>query len=247
MIESANRFITLRRAQEFGLRAENIRAVGPEIQARKKRLVGEFADYRRGQLEHGQFDYIRGLARFVDDHTLRVIPPEGDAAQTGPHVVRSKTFLIATGSQVADVPVPGLCDIGCLDSDTALELEQFPASIIILGAGAIGWKPRTSSRGWARRSRSYNAATHPARRRPGHRRRPATGARTPGRPLRVWRAPAARGPRRGRAQARVVRARRTEQSVSAEDVFFALGRIPCTHHLEVFHAGVETSKKARSA
>src|SRR5205823_6562004 len=53
MIESANRFATIRRAQEFGLRADNLAVHGDEIIARKKRLVAEFADYRRNQLESG--------------------------------------------------------------------------------------------------------------------------------------------------------------------------------------------------
>ena len=244
MIESANRFITLRRAQEFGLRAENIRVVGPEIQARKKRLVGEFADYRRGQLEHGKFDYIRGLARFVDDHTLRVIPPEGDAAQTGPHVVQSKTFLIATGSQVADVPVPGLCDLGCLDSDTALELEHFPASIIILGAGAIGLEAAHQFAGLGTQVTILQRGDHILR----------DADQDIGDALQN--ALEHQGVR-FECGAHLLRADRdeaghkrvwferggTEQSVSAQEVFFALGRVPCTHHLEVHRAGVETSKK----
>ena len=244
MIESANRFITLRRASEYGLRAENVRVVGPEIQARKKRLVGEFAGYRRQQLEHGKFDYIRGLARFENAHTLRVVPPEGDAAQTGPPAVTSKTFLIATGSQVADVPVPGLCDLGCLDSDTALELENFPASIIILGAGAIGLEAAHQFAGLGTQVTVVQRGNHVMR-----------DADTD-----VGDALQAALKHQGvrfECGAHLLRADRDEagrkrvwfesggqeQSVSAEEVFFALGRVPCTHNLEVFRAGVETSKK----
>ncbi len=47
LIQSANRYMTLRRAREFGLRAENIAARGEEIIERKRRLVAEFADHRR--------------------------------------------------------------------------------------------------------------------------------------------------------------------------------------------------------
>ena len=244
MIESANRFITLRRASEFGLRAENIRVVGPEIQARKKRLVGEFADYRRGQLEHGKFDYIRGLARFVDAHTLHVVPPEGDAAQTGPHSLRSRTFLIATGSQVADVPVPGLCDIGCLDSDTALELETFPASIIILGAGAIGLEAAHQFAGLGTQVTIIQRGNHVMRDADtdiGDALQKALehqGVRF------ECGAHLLRADRDGEGHKRVwFESDGCEHSVSAEEVFFALGRVPCTHNLEVFRAGVETSKK----
>ncbi len=133
VIESANRMLTLKRAPEFGLRAENIRAVGTEILARKRGLVTEFADYRKGQLEAGAFDFLRGVARFEDAHTLSVKTRDDILLGT----VRAKTFLIATGSRVARVEIPGLPEIGYLTSDQALELSEVPKSTIILGAGAI--------------------------------------------------------------------------------------------------------------
>ncbi len=133
VIESANRMLTLRRASEFGLRAENVRAVGSEILARKRRLVTEFADYRKGQLEAGAFDFLRGLARFEDAHTLNVTSRDEIPLGT----VRAKTFLIATGSRVSRVEIPGLAELGYLTSDQALELSEVPKSTVILGAGAI--------------------------------------------------------------------------------------------------------------
>jgi pyruvate/2-oxoglutarate dehydrogenase complex dihydrolipoamide dehydrogenase (E3) component len=133
LVESANRMLTLRRASEFGLRAENIRAVGTEILARKRGLVTEFADYRKGQLEAGAFDFLRGVAQFEDAHTLSVKSLDDIPLGT----VRAKTFLISTGSRVARVEIPGLAEIGYLTSDQALELSDVPKSVIILGGGAI--------------------------------------------------------------------------------------------------------------
>ena len=139
MIESANRFVTLRRAREFGLRAENIRVVPEEVQTRKRRLVEEFASHRRGQLEHGKFDFIRGLARFADEHHIDILPPDTDADHPpAPPRLQARTFLVATGSHVADVFVPGLPETGYITSDEALELEAYPESLIVLGAGAAG-------------------------------------------------------------------------------------------------------------
>ena len=132
IIESANRFLSLRRAAEFGLRAEKISAHPGEIMARKQRLIGEFADYRRGQLEKGAFDFIRGFARFVDPHTVEV---SGEKLRTH---IRSKSFLLATGSKVSRVPVPGLDETGCRDSDAVLEWAEIPESVVVLGAGATG-------------------------------------------------------------------------------------------------------------
>src|SRR5205807_877839 len=49
----------------------------------------------------------------------------------------ARNFLIATGSAVAPSPVPGVEGIGCLNSDTALKLERLPKTLIILGGGAV--------------------------------------------------------------------------------------------------------------
>lgn len=134
LIESANRFSTIRHAREFGLRAEETAVHGSEIIARKRRLIGEFAEYRRRQLETGAFDFIRGWAGFIDPHTISVRATGNDGA---PGRISAKSFLIATGSTVKHVKIPGLEETGYLDSDTLLEAEHIPKSVVVLGGGAI--------------------------------------------------------------------------------------------------------------
>jgi pyruvate/2-oxoglutarate dehydrogenase complex dihydrolipoamide dehydrogenase (E3) component len=132
LIESGNRFLTLRHAREFGLRAGDIGFDGKEIIARKRRLIGEFADYRREQLEAGKFTFLRGAATFTDPHTLAVTSLEGTET-----TVASRTFLIATGSAINTPPIPGLAESGCLTSDDVLDLEEIPGSVVVLGAGPV--------------------------------------------------------------------------------------------------------------
>lgn len=131
-LESAHRAEAIRRAGEFGLLAEYFGADAGAIRARKRRLIGEFADYRRQQLESGRFDFIRGRASFVDANHLDVQLRDG-----GLRRLEARSFLIATGSVIHRVDIPGLAEAGCLTSDDVLEADQIPASIIILGGGAI--------------------------------------------------------------------------------------------------------------
>lgn len=133
LLECAARYRVLRRAGEYGLRADGIGYDLREVVARKRRLVGEFADYRRGQLEDGGFDFLRGRAAFVDRHTVEVSLAGGGAVR-----LRGEAFLVATGSEVSFPPVPGLAESGCLTSDAMLELEELPESLIVLGAGPVG-------------------------------------------------------------------------------------------------------------
>ena len=132
LIESANRMLTLRRAREFGLRANRLEARADEIVARKRRLIGGFADYRREQLENGGFEFIRGRARFTDPHTVAIEWP-GEP----PRTLRAKSFLVCTGSVVQQPAIPGLAECGALTSNEALELEVLPASLVVLGGGAV--------------------------------------------------------------------------------------------------------------
>ena len=133
LIESANRNRTLHRAEEFGLRAPNPEVRGDEIIARKRRLIGEFASYRQEQLETGKFELVRGFAKFLDATKVEVSLRDDGGSQ----IIESKTWLIATGSEIFRPDVPGLEDVGYLTSDDVLDLEQIPESVTVLGGGPI--------------------------------------------------------------------------------------------------------------
>jgi pyruvate/2-oxoglutarate dehydrogenase complex dihydrolipoamide dehydrogenase (E3) component len=132
LLESGHRAEAIRDAGEFGLRAEYVGADGAAIRARKRRLIGEFADYRRGQLEDGRFTFLRGTATFADAHHIEVRLRDG-----GLRRLEGRAFLVATGSQISTPSIPGLVEAGFLDSDEVLDAEKIPASVIILGGGAI--------------------------------------------------------------------------------------------------------------
>ena len=130
LIESANRYRTLRQAGEFGLSAQKIGFDAGEIIARKRRLIAEFADYRKGQLESGRFDFIRGRAEFLEPHLIRV-----DLQGEGEQMVSLRSGCIATGSVINRPSIPGI--ESCLISDDLLEMTTIPASAVVLGGGPV--------------------------------------------------------------------------------------------------------------
>jgi len=133
LLESAYRAESVRRAGDFGVRAEFHGVDGRAILERKKRLIGEFADYRRSQLEAGLFEFVRGFAGFLDAHTIEVRLREG-----GVRRMTGRAFLIATGSRVNRIDIPGMHETGVWDSDEVLAAAHIPKSLIVLGGGAIG-------------------------------------------------------------------------------------------------------------
>jgi mercuric reductase len=73
-------------------------------------------------------DTYPGTAAFTGPRTLRV----------GDHELTGDRILIAAGSRTAVPPVPGLDEIDWLDHVSALELEEVPASLLVLGGGPVG-------------------------------------------------------------------------------------------------------------
>jgi pyruvate/2-oxoglutarate dehydrogenase complex dihydrolipoamide dehydrogenase (E3) component len=69
-----------------------------------------------------------GVASFQDSHTLRV----------GENELTADRILIATGSETAVPPIEGLAEVGFVDHVTALDLEEVPESLLVLGAGPVG-------------------------------------------------------------------------------------------------------------
>jgi pyruvate/2-oxoglutarate dehydrogenase complex dihydrolipoamide dehydrogenase (E3) component len=131
-IESANRFMTLRRAAEFGLSAGHLAFDSKAIVQRKRAFVSEFAGHREEQLTAGKFGFKRGRAEFTDPNHLKVEMMNGTQQE-----IEGKTFLISTGSVLNLISLPGLSEVGFLHSDTALDRDYFPRSVVILGGGAV--------------------------------------------------------------------------------------------------------------
>ncbi len=131
LLYAAEVFHLANHPQPWGIRPGNPSFDFEKVMARKNALIKEFADYRRQQLDAGKFKFIRANAKFLDSHTLEL-------HSTSDHrrsIISASHFVIATGSVVA---APSLCqlnDLGCLTSDTALALQKLPKSLIVLGGG----------------------------------------------------------------------------------------------------------------
>jgi mercuric reductase len=67
-------------------------------------------------------------ASFLDARRVRV----------GGLVLQAERILVATGSRTAVPPIEGIDEVGWLDHVSALELEELPESVLVVGAGAVG-------------------------------------------------------------------------------------------------------------
>jgi len=233
-------------AGPWGIRAENVSFDFAKVMARKDALVKDFADYRRQQFAGGKFKFIRANARFLDPHTVKLgradLPVGQDAQRRVPAKISAAHFIITTGSVVAPPPLPQLHETGYITSDDALTLTRLPESLIVLGGGAIacefaqffarfGVKVMLIQRsGHILREFDTDAGIEMEKvfRREGI--QVFTGTRL------------VEARRKGKLKTVSFEHDSQTVSVSAEEILFALGRMPNTASLDLDKAGVATER-----
>lgn len=86
----------------------------------------------RQNLERHDIEFIEGEATLVDQG-VRVTPPSAE-----PRVLQADVVLISTGSRPLRPPGIPFDDPDVHDSDTILDMDRIPESMVIIGAGPVG-------------------------------------------------------------------------------------------------------------
>src|SRR5436305_3261723 len=93
-----------------------------------KETLKKAQDVWKSELMAQGFTTYNGTATFVEPHTVRI----GDIE------LESERMLIASGSRTAVPPIDGIEEVGWIDHISALDLAEVPASLLVVGAGAVG-------------------------------------------------------------------------------------------------------------
>ena len=218
-------------AETWGVRVGKVGFDFTKVMARKNAQIKDFADFRAQQLNAGKFKLIRANASFADTHTVEL---------SNGKKVNAKNFIIATGSRVAPAPLPRLDDVGFITSDDAVGLKKLPKSLIILGGGAIACE-------FAQFFARFGVKVTLVQRSGNILKEFDTDAGTE--IEKVFRREAIRvftntklvdAKRTGKLKSVSFEQNGKRVSVNAEEILFALGRVPNTASLNLEKAGVKT-------
>ncbi|HTO45940.1 MAG TPA: dihydrolipoyl dehydrogenase [Burkholderiales bacterium] len=130
----------LTEAQEmshFGLKFEAPKIDLAALRAWKDGVVGKGTKGLAGLAKQRKVQVITGSAKFASAHTLEVQTSDGK------RTVSFDYAIIAAGSQSARLPGFPYDDPRLLDSTSALELEDIPKRLLIIGGGIIGLEMAT--------------------------------------------------------------------------------------------------------
>ena len=131
---SAEALETIRRAGEFGISCEGAPSVDmPSVIARKRKV----SETLRGGLEKTcrklKVNVVMGRGRVVSANLVQATLADGTVQD-----IEGDRVIIATGSNVLNLPSLPVDGKYILSSNEALELDHVPARLIIVGGGVVG-------------------------------------------------------------------------------------------------------------
>lgn len=217
----------------------------PKMQAFKREGVKGNVDGVAYLLKKNKIDSYFGIGRIVKSGQVAVTSPSGET-----QTLETKSIVIATGSDVARLPGIDINERRIVSSTGALDLPSVPRKLLVIGAGVIGLELGSV---WRRLGADVLVIEYLDRILPGIDNEIArsfqrllekqglafrlgskvTGVSesgTPGSPLSITVEPAAGG---------------SSETIQADVVLVAVGRIPFTDGLGLAEAGVALDPKKR--
>jgi mycothione reductase len=119
----------LKEAERLGVNATVNSIDFKRIMERMHTLVnGDSATQARAVEATPDLTWLKDVGEFTSDYTMQV----------GEHTINAEMIFIVSGARHGIPPVKGIENVDYLTSDTVLELETPPKSIIVIGGGYIG-------------------------------------------------------------------------------------------------------------
>ncbi|MCJ0930919.1 dihydrolipoyl dehydrogenase [Virgibacillus halodenitrificans] len=141
LLRSAEVYRQTKQASEFGIDTENTTLNFSKVQERKESIVSNLHQGVQGLMKKGKIDVFEGYGRILGPSIFSPMPgtisieyANGDENT----MIVPKNVLIATGSKPKSLPGLTLDGTYVMSSDEALQMEELPNSIIIVGGGVIG-------------------------------------------------------------------------------------------------------------
>jgi dihydrolipoamide dehydrogenase len=130
-LETASVFRTVAGAKEFGVQADQPQVDLTVSVARKQKVVDQLWKGLQGLMKRRKIKTFAGTGSLGPDHLVTV----DDTEKTELH---GRYVVLATGSVPRSLPGMEADGTTILNSDHVLDLDKLPASVAVIGGGAIG-------------------------------------------------------------------------------------------------------------
>ena len=138
MLESAELFERVKRAGDYGVNVGDASLDYAVVAKRRDQVVDRLAKGLMSLVQKNKVEHIRGRATLKGGKRISVQTLDEDGKPSGQRPLDATDVIVATGSRVKSLP--GLEPDGqrIVTSDEVSTGDKLPASVIVVGAGAVG-------------------------------------------------------------------------------------------------------------
>jgi pyruvate/2-oxoglutarate dehydrogenase complex dihydrolipoamide dehydrogenase (E3) component len=133
IIHSAKVASYFRASEEFGIAKDGFTVDMSAVRGRKRRMVSGLNEMYLDNYKKTGGKFILGSGRFIGPRTLEVTLPDGTRRQ-----LRGTNVIVSTGTRAALESIAGLADAQPLTHIEALELDEVPDHLVVIGGGYVG-------------------------------------------------------------------------------------------------------------
>jgi pyruvate/2-oxoglutarate dehydrogenase complex dihydrolipoamide dehydrogenase (E3) component len=133
IIHSAKVASYVRKSEEFGVPKKEFTVNMRAVRERKRSMVSGWNAVYLDNYKKSGAEFILGSGHFIGPRTLEVTLPEGATRQ-----LRGTNVIISTGTRAVLDETPGLVDAQPLTHVEALELDELPDHLLVIGGGYVG-------------------------------------------------------------------------------------------------------------
>jgi pyruvate/2-oxoglutarate dehydrogenase complex dihydrolipoamide dehydrogenase (E3) component len=133
IIHSAKVATYFHRSKEFGISHQGFTIDMAGVRNRKRNMVVGLNDMYMENYRKTGAEFIWGTGRFVAPRTVEVTLADGTTRQ-----LRGTNVIVSTGTSAALEAIPGLPGAQPLTHIEALELDEIPQHLLVVGGGYVG-------------------------------------------------------------------------------------------------------------
>src|SRR3984885_1550134 len=133
VIHSAKVASYFRRSKEFGITLDGFAIDMADVREGKRRMVRGLNDMYMENYRNSGAEFILGTGRFLAPRTVEVTLADGTKRQ-----LRGTDVIVSTGTRAALETIPGLAEARPLTHIEALELDEIPEHLLVVGGGYVG-------------------------------------------------------------------------------------------------------------
>ncbi|MFO1442501.1 dihydrolipoyl dehydrogenase [Bacillus sp. Bva_UNVM-123] len=134
LLRSAEVYASTKKADVFGVIVPEVGIDFSKVQARKEEITDRLFRGIQHLLKKGKIDVYEGKGRILESRNVSVQLNDGENEV----ILNPKNIIIATGSRPRTLPRLEVDGKYVMTSDEALQMEELPKSMIIVGGGVIG-------------------------------------------------------------------------------------------------------------